>query len=43
MEKALYFYQCLFPLDIFVFQKLKKITQKKPTLQQINDIRNEYL
>ena len=43
MDKVLYFYQYLFALDIFVFQKLNKITKKNPTQQQINNMRNEYL
>ena len=43
MDKVLHFCQYFFALDIFVFQKLNKITQKKPTLQQINNMRNEYL
>ena len=40
-QSALFLY--LFALDIFVFQKLNKITKKKLTLQQINNMRNEYL
>ena len=43
MDKVLHFCQYLFALDIFVSHKLNKITPKKPTLQQINNMRNEYL